>query len=271
MSRTRRLATAVVAASLLLAGCSGLSGSGPATIEETVTPVPVPETTPADDSSDGPRDRTDAAVVAATHYRALEDESYVLTRSVRWRSPNGTDDRERTVVRVDGDGERYVFSHAYADPLGPTNRTGFDVWYDGRRSVVRTTFAEAPPEYDGFERRTYATDAAAPLVRDLFDRLAVERVSVREGGTLVRGSLRRPGSAMAPRGTTSADNGSLSARLHPSGHVDRLAVGYDATVDGDRVRVRAELDVSGVGETTVTEPAWVENATAYSGDGAVRR
>lgn len=262
----RGVISVVVAATLLLSGCGELSAQDQPAIEETVTPAPVPSTTPtpvADGSAGVSHDRVDPAEVAAAHDQALANESYTLTTTVQWEDSNGTSYQGQSIVRADRDADTYVRSEDYAVARGSFNRTNFDVWYDGNQSLVRATFAQGPPEFQAFPNPTGNVDAETQYVRDLFFRLSVDRVSTYDdGSTAVQGSLASTPGLRAPQEVTQPSNGSMSAHIHPDGYVDRIAVGYDATVNGSAVRVREEMTVSDVGKTTVTEPAWVGNVTA---------
>ena len=138
---------AVIAALLLVAGCSGFA-TAPAPTTEPLTPAPLP--------ADGPR--TTAPPTAATdrlapgvtrtavvdsfslvdaHVVGVTAASYTVRRTTTVRAANGSLRTRRTVrARVESGGERYrlaraVTGSAAARVQSPPGR--FELWTDGER------------------------------------------------------------------------------------------------------------------------------------------
>jgi hypothetical protein len=53
----------------------------------------------------------------------------------------------------------------------------------------------------------------------------------------------------------------MTARITPDGYVDRIAIGFEATQEGDPVEARMTIDFADVGSTNVSAPDWVDRAT----------
>lgn len=261
----RGVVAVAVAGLVLLAGCGELVTQDQPAIDETVTPAPVPSTpTPAPEVAPGiSQDGVDAVAVSERHEAALDGEAYTLRLTAQRGGTNDTAVGGQTVVKTDPDADQYFTTERYPVARGPFNQTGFAVWYDGDHSFVRTTFATGPPEHQRFSGPVREPDASTPVVRDLFSRLTVTQVSREDdGSTVVRGSLNPVAGTGGLGQVSDSTNGSMSARVHADGYVEHLVVGYDAPVNTSAERVREEMTITDVGETTVTEPDWAENASA---------
>lgn len=258
---TKRATTLVVVLLCLLAGCGGFDGqtAGPAT-EESATPAPVPAVTT--ETGDGEASNLSALDVAQTHRRALDDRSYTRRARVDWEGANGSRVVETTVHRVAADGNRFRATADYDAPRDADDRTGQEQWYDGNRTSVRTAFADGTVEYARIPYQPVDSYPRVRLVGALFSRLDVSSVrDAPDGSTVVTGRVDGLPRAPTLPAVFDAENASMSARITPAGHVDRVALGFDATPDDRPVHVRFTVEYVDVGSTTVEEPAWVGNVT----------
>ncbi|MFC7019461.1 MULTISPECIES: hypothetical protein [Haloarcula] len=259
-------ATLLVALGVLLAGCGGGVSSGP---PETVTPAPVP--TDAVRYPPGvTADYVDAATLADAHARGLSTTNYTLTTRQRVRTPDGQSLLRINQTRhVSRDAESYrghfaLETNLYDDAGGST----IEFW--GNRSLVVTRYTTANPYREPEIRRW--PGQRDPSITDLTDRQHIEGflagvnvAPVRQtpdGGVLLAGSgVQDRTLLIVPLVVTEPRNLTLSMRVRPDGVVRATRVTYDATHNGERVRVGRTMRVTAVGTTPVTKPSWVEDGT----------
>lgn len=260
-----------VAALLLLAGCNAPAGpAGPSTETRTVTPVPVPSVeataTPDGQFAPGIRDgEVNGERLADAHARALGDTSYTVNQTIVQRYSNGTlrsryvtvarftatpgrfaatlrqidrrDGRltERTVRRY-GDGE-----NAYA-AVTEENTTRYQRlrWPDGEPRDPRLVYPE---------NLTNARSIAR--VFSLVETRAVDTVEA-NGTRYAR--LESVGNATLPPLT----NVSVTALVSERGVLRSYRVTYDVSRSEGGVRATVAVSYTRVGETTVSEPPWLD-------------
>lgn len=260
----RRWATLVVAGLCVLAGCGGFDAQGDVGVDETVTPAPVPSVpeAPAEGVSEH---AVDAPTVASNHRAALEDRSYTSRTEIRWREANGSTYVDTTVHRVAAGGREFHVTADYGERRNAQNLTGHELWSDGNQTLLRLVEASGGEEYRHLDGSQHVDYPRARMINALFAHLEPSDVRVTSNGaTVVRGSLEDPDKFPGLHRFRDEDNATMSARITPDGYVDRLAIGFDATVRGTPVSVRMTIDFSDVGSTTVSEPAWTENASRHS-------
>ena len=251
----------VLAAALLcvLAGCSGPALQESTPVERTLTPAPVP-TVAAESTTVPPGERVNLAAVAATHRSVLANHSYTSRMRVRLRAENESTRVDSVVSWVAEGGSPLFVTAEYGFPRGPDNRTGHELWYDGSDALVRVSHPDRA-EYRRLDDDVVAVPRPS-IVRALFFQLDVRRVEEpTDGTTVVSGAVDEIGWLTDLPLVGEARNATMSARVTPAGYVDRIALGYDGTYRGRPARVRVTLSFTHVGETTVPEPAWVDNAT----------
>lgn len=247
----------VVAALCLLAGCSGfVGGQGDAGVDETVTPAPVP-TVEAEPAQGVSENGINAAAVGANHHAALADRNYTTRTRIQWRDRNGSASEHETVHRVEDGGRRFhvvaTYGLARADDV-----TGHELWHDGDRTVLRLRNASGDDEYRRVAAGTGGQYPRAELMSDVFSRLDVRRVAATaNGSTVVSGPVQIDDLGGLSQ-FRDESNATMSARIAPDGHVDRLVIGFDGRAQGGPVDARLVIDVANVGSTTVSEPGWVE-------------
>lgn len=257
---------------LVLAGsCLGFAPGGDRTGSPTVTPAPVPSTDPATPSTVAPgigADGTvDTQVVVARHRQALSNRSYTVT--VRRTVTRGEETLRETYARswVAPSGEFRLVQHVNVSrrPGGPrAPQPVTDIWYNGSWTFFRQTDSTGTPHVRvQTANRTILPDPLfGPVLRDT---LSVARLRPSGGGDrplelvgappVNRSVLDPPPSAGRVR------NVSVRVTLAHNGVLRAVRVGYDATAEGERVRIVRTVRVSGLGETTVSSPPWYMDTT----------
>lgn len=258
----RRPGAASVAA-VLVAGLTVLSGCGAAGLfaEEPATPTPAaPFVAPPGVDASGV---ADVGRLAAAHRSSLRGTSYTLRTAVVVRRPDGTERARRTsVLRVGEDGRRFSYEKratgAFPEAISPQrNRSA---WSSGDHTFVR--FEERGrweyARYDyGLERAVVVLDGheAASIYLGGLRNATVEEVSA-DGWLAYRISSSGPsGSATAAVVDSFGLLRSLEV-VRPAGAVFWL--------HGEGTAVRT-LAYERVGNTTVSRPAWVDEATVATG------
>lgn len=333
----------VLAAVLVLAGCSGFSGgdSGVGSGTETgvgianggsdgiagesgatVTPAPVPTVEGTDRS--GPRlapglttgGISDPDALLTAHQSVLDANSYTVRSVARATYQNGTTYyRSAATTRVTERRERYYyvgrFTLANADEDEDEDALArYESWSNGRviltASVTREnataggtvienetaggrTTSDANPGID--EGLSAAGNATYERVPAEYERNAGiygpprygERIyeQVSAAGTTVRDRTDTAGPAYYVVALTAFDesaafdggrfrdvrNASGRLLVSPEGLVREYGLRYTATTpNGDTVRVTERIAYSKIGRTSVTRPAWYDEATNATGE-----
>lgn len=259
----------LLAACLLLSGCSGLAGQSGEThrFERTVTPVPVSDSPPESGPGSLPPGITregigSLAVLTRGHRRALANRSYVWTE---WEQTSTVRDDGPTVV-VTRDERMHVLSPTVYTRTLERVRTSADAtqtfqratYADGtewhRRTVNGTheTFTSGPVRSD---RDRFAAAASAAIQQYLsVGNASVVRVS-ENGSVLYRVRTERPGRDDEYRSDYTA-----VAYVEPSGFVRRLSVSYVVHRDGVRSLVAYRFAYERRGNVHVRSPDWVGRA-----------
>jgi hypothetical protein len=259
-------ATLLVALAVVLAGCGGVVSSGQ---PETVTPAPVP--TDAVRYPPGVTDgHVDAATLTDAHARGLSTTNYTLTTRQRVRTPDGQPLLRINQTRHVSRGAESYRGHFYLETNLYEDGGGSTIEFWGNHSLLVTRYTTANPYREPEIRRW--PGQRDPSITDLTDRqhlegflAGVDVAPVRrtpDGGVLLAGSgVRDRTLIIVPLVVSEPRNLSLAMRVRHDGVVRAARVTYDATHNGERVRVERTMRVTAVGATPVTKPSWVENST----------
>lgn len=269
-------AAVVLLAVVVLAGCgAGTDGAGSDADPEppTVTPAPVPAATATPDASGvrapglSERGVTDPARLAAAHGRTLSNATYTLERTDSRRYGDGTfQARYDRTVRVGPDAYRYVLDRR--DDNGTVVRTT-ERWIDDRRDRGFERFVA------GDERRYRRLNASRETrarwatgehgLEQLFVRLDVRVADRFERDGLVHYRL-----VLAPGGEDLPPlrDVSFSAVVDERGVVRWYDLSYRVSRRGGTLEVTVSVEVTALGETTVSTPEWVERAAERTGETA---
>lgn len=282
----RVIALAIV---LVVAGCSGFSGSDDrpdaGTDTETLSPVPVPATATSDGETgaDGQSDRLlapgltrdgvgDPFALAGAHRNALSNQSYtVVATTTLVGADGGLRTVDRTMAVAAGGTPYHLVETSESDPSYPvTGIAGrLEIWFAGRPALFRV----------GTENVSYRKGTMARLAGPVgdttgHDRLvgyygSVDRWTVREhpdriASTIVLESRESPDPAVldVPLLVNDPRDATLRVVMTEEGRVVTTRVHYVASFDDERVEVVRSVRFVDVGNTTVAEPAWVDEARA---------
>lgn len=272
-----RATPAVVGLALLLvlAGCgaTGLDRGG--TPRERLTPVSVPDgdrPSVAPTVAPGVSDAGvyDAFALANAHQNALRNRSYVRMTSTTLADGNGTlrDSSRRLRVTAQGVPYRLSVSSVSADRY-PVSAVFPDLglYYDGDTAFYRV-------QRDG--NVSYRRDTTVPITGPITDRTGrdrliglvtafewrVERVEIglatryrlRSTNLTARSSLSMPTLLSNPR------DAEMRVLLGPDGRVYRYRLTYLADYRNGTASVTRSARWLDAGETTVSEPAWLDRA-----------
>ena len=270
----------LLAALVVLAGCSGFAGSGDPT--ETVTPVPELPDEPVYPPGVTGSGVMDPGAVASAHADEVADVSYTLLSARTVRAENGTLLSHFTVqVELDDD-------HSYrarartegpAAPkfLGRPPATAV-FWSDGEtylRTLARegtTTYDELDPGSQVVPTWRYWTGAAAfgdrssSAITTIRDVLAAFtwRVGTAERGNTTDYRLESEAytaGTVGPPEVTDVRNATATVTVTEPGLVRSIRLRYVGTIDGNPVAIERTVEYDAVGNTTVERPEWADRAT----------
>lgn len=270
---------ALVALVVLLSGCSGVGESG--TTSPSLTPVPVPEVTPAlspvgDDDrwlAPGLTDRgvEQAWLLGRAHETVLANTSYTARTVETTRYANGTvRGRIRTTVRATPGTFHTVSTptgtHARAYPFPDAERV--EVYGVDGRLHFAVTDADGTWHFS-FDR----ADAGVPSLYVLLSSVETRTAGTvtRNGTTLhrVRATELRESTGFAVAVGVAANgfegsavgNVSLRALVDSRGLVREYELAYTLGRDGPDLRVTRHVRYTDLGATTVERPSWYDEAT----------
>lgn len=265
----------VVAVLAVTAGCGSFATASDPT--PTVTPAPVPTASPTPDEPRGavaPGLRatgvTDPGRLARSHVEAASGTSYV------WRSStaashqfrNSTVDTSESQMVAAGNGSTY---HRTVDQYetmldGEVRRLDdYEEYVDGTVIYRKWSSDDGRTVRENVttnDSGRYAPIAAQRIRRYLaLDAASVSRVDVGEGAHYevvgTRETLPRFGSL---------DSYRARAVVRADGFVKRLDVRFHVRRNDERIDVRYNFTYERVGETTVSEPDWIDEADGRPGD-----
>lgn len=256
----RAALVALVALSCTLAGCGGFVGSGPATETETVTPADVPTLAPVYPPGIS-RTGLDAEPLVQSHRRSLFETSYTIDASLRYGPVDGAVHNVTSIHQIGNASRPIRIVRTRTETQGRADWVELRMWYDGEQTTIWQRSVGGTSRANVYDGGPPAGFAYVSVIRTVFANLDRSSVSQSDGATVVVGSVTRADVLPAPAFASNLSNATMSVRVHPDGYVERLSLGYDATVDGERVDMRFTMHVHSVGTTTVRRPDWVDTAS----------
>ncbi|WP_435197119.1 hypothetical protein [Natronomonas sp. EA1] len=283
---TRVHTLALLALCVLLAGCGGFANGSQPT--ETLSPVPVPadpETPPPTSvtptpTPDPPGERlalglttagvTDPFVLAGSHRSHLRNSSYTRIETMRIEAGNTTLREWRRVTRVAPSGRPYhVVEVSESHPSYPVSAANahLEIWFDGGPALFRvgeeqvdyrvgTTgdFGGPLPDVTGHDR-------LAALYGEFTD-WSVLTTTTFDGHLHILTSESSRGTAVLrpPLFLANVSDAEVRIAVRGDGRVQRHSLVYEATFDGEPVRVVRATSFENVGNTTVERPGWYDEA-----------
>jgi len=259
---------------VVIAGCSGLTGGGENNPTRTsvsdVTPVPVTQTqwlTDTRNATTSPsvshppgvfaNGTVDANSLANSHASVAANQSYVWSFELARNEANSVEGNT-TRLKMKRDADALLVGQSASSgtdgrALYAVNKTGYLANFVAKETTVRET---SPPG-----SATRYVSSTQLIIRYLtgptFDVTTVEQ----DGRIFYRLYAQ---SGPLPRATSDLSGPlldvSITAYVTPDGFVRTLTVEYDSPEAGLRERVRIRYDYSGLGETTVAEPTWLQQA-----------
>lgn len=260
-----------VAALLLLAGCNAPAGpAGPSTETRTVTPVPVPSVeataTPEGQFAPGVRtDGVDGGRLADAHASALANTSYTVNQTLVQRYANGTlRSRYVTVARFTATPGRFAATLRQADRRDgrlverTVRRYGDgDVAYAAitERNTTRYQRLRWPDGEPRDPRLVYPENLTnARSIARVFTLVETRVVDTVEINGTRYARLESVSNATLPP----LANVSVTALVSKRGVLRSYRVTYDVARSEGSVRATVAVSYTRVGETTVSEPAWLD-------------
>lgn len=273
---------------VLLAGCNGGgTGDRAVTTTPTVTPAPIPTSPPTETVTPGEptgpalapgvtvRGVEDPFALAGAHRQALSERSFRLVRTLTVTGADGTLLRLRARrATVAAGASRYLVVDTAVDTGAYPVRAvapRIEVWWAGGPALFRLS-GDGEPRY----RRAADVPPTGPAgdltLRDRIAGLlsaADTAVVGREPGetvgvVLVAKAVRNDAVLRVPVLLERPRNVSMSLTVGVDGVVREYRIAYDATFEGERVRVVRRVRFAFV-EGPVEPPAWRDRALNASG------
>lgn len=263
---TRQILLAGCLALLVVtAGCNGLPG-----FDGDATPTPEQSVDPATVPGVGANGSVDAQRLASAHVDALSNRSFTAEQRVVVRNGSDVVVREsHTVTRITANRSRYLYAEnvtgpntAYENDAEPQLRLfadgervyrQFRVGADTSERIVRGADQEPLTPREGLEFQ--------PTLRNrigfVLSTMQSTSVDAREQSVVLSATFDPTGMSLNDRDLDATGNGTVSVTVDPDGQVTEYEVAYDATLDGESVRVRETAAVFGVGDTAIGQPSWV--------------
>jgi hypothetical protein len=251
----RRNALLLVAVSCLvvLAGCSGALPGG---TDEPTTDAAAAETNYPDAVSEN---GTNVSALADGHAEALNGSSFSLSLATAQNASAGErsaelsaavgPDRERVRANVSGAGQRTEI-YATAEKRYQRLTTGNETAY----RVTNRTSAGSQVVPSSLSGAVYLRQYAAATNANL----TPEGVREIDGTTVV--VLRADGTNVSVPGGTNVTGYDATALVDERGIVHSFEVSVDTAQGDSSATLSVSMNVSDVGETTVAEPAWLDEA-----------
>jgi hypothetical protein len=256
---------------VVLAGCSGLTGTEtdtftPAPVPDpTATPTPVPELAPGV-TSDG---ITDPLALTTAHSPLLRRNTYTANTERVVHDVNGTLRlRRAATVRVgeQGRSRRFVEHEGPAVTYEPAR---LDIWRNKTLYLVALT-DDGETAYDGrvasgSGARLYSVYETIPGTQQMFSLL--QSLETRTVSRTADGSYRVRATGIDQQDKfdravleTETRNVSFVATITPDGRIESYELRYETDRDNRAVRVVRRLRTRNVGSTTIERPPWFAEA-----------
>ncbi len=271
----------LLAAAVVLGGCSGLAFGGDGTSTQTVTPAAVPtdEPTPTPVPQLAPgltgQGVADAFALGDAHAAVLDNTSYTMQENFTVRYANGTVINRVTIrTQMASDSRFYVVQNGFG--VNVRGSGGFSMWSNGERVLQSRTSngntsytsprgvnGEPVPPQEAIG--TLGTDPThKEQIYELFGSVET-RVTDREQrndttvyhveATNVTNPTEFEGvKRQNPR------NFAMVAHIDSRGLVRELRANYTVTVNDSTVRVHRRVRYTNLGNTTVERPPWYDEA-----------
>lgn len=283
----RALAALALATVATLAGCGalvpgGVSDGASDDSAGTLTPVPIPtesRTATPRPSVTGVDRLSDSDAFAAAHRQALANASYTVTLNTTVFADDGQLATVEQQVRVANDGDPYRFERSLErapSAQAAIGGDGFVLWVADGSGWLRRSGPDGPV-YGRFTSVYPRTALAEPSHHGRLARLlggfrmgVVNRAGVGDGFRYRYRSVETINASRieTPSGVYDPHDARLSLLVTPGGVVREYRLTYGATAGGRPVRVTETFAVSGIGETSVSEPSWVRSARRATEDGS---
>jgi len=267
-----------VAAMLVLAGCSGTGGSDPeASAGEapgaTETPADQPEATISDPTelSGVSEDDVNATALFVSHARTLANESSYATSDTYRIEERGSDNESVTTKRLRSSRsqQRSLYAidrrSAVGEGTRTDNRTTYWLVEDGSATVYNRYESDGSVSYetDDDPYRNFTTFYRQSSVYDqttlLFNfELSYDGTVDRDGRTLFR--FTADSFAEGSSFVGNATDPSATVLVDGNGIVRSAEWNVDVTRDGRSVTITYSYQVDDVGDTSVEEPDWLDDA-----------
>lgn len=268
---------------LLLTGCSGFLGAGQESPKVSVTPAAVPTDSP----TVAPRGQVAPGVTSAgvynssalahAHARILSNTSFTIHKNLTHYYLNGTLIRQSTgILRVESGPPVLVLSHSrhsgqwldtrHSNRSRPLVR---DFWYGSDSGYIRTIYSNNTTSYNTISERLRPNRS---YILTYFRRInstlsgadtQVSRVT-RNGSTYYRieGTMPREHRVTSPHNKQNSSYWMLidSRGVVQEYHHTIISSGPNGTI----IQIHLDIDFQKVGNTTVTQPAWVETARKHT-------
>ncbi|WP_435078153.1 DUF7537 family lipoprotein [Halococcus sp. AFM35] len=273
----------LLAAAVVLGGCSGLAFGGNETPTQTVTPAAVPtdEPTPTPVPQLAPgltgQGVVDPFALGDGHAAVLDNTSYTMQENFTVRYANGTVVNGVTIrTQMASDSRFYLVQNGFG--MNVRGSGGLSMWSNGER-VLQARASNGNTSYTSPRGVTgepvppqeaigaLGTDSThKEQIYELFGSVAT-RVTDREqrnGTTVYRVESTNVTNPTAFEGARwqNPRNFTMVARIDSTGLVRELRVNYTATVNDSTVRVHRRVRYTNLGNTTVKRPPWYDEAIA---------
>lgn len=266
-----RRKAAALALLLAFAGCADAVGSGGDASGRTVNPAladtPTATPTPPGGFPAGvDRDGVTVERVIDAHRGALANGSWTVAFTRTVSGPNGTVERSRARVLVNGSRTLSTFERVRGD-----DRLASAHWSNGTAAASRRVDWEGAVDLEG-----RPGDPGVPMgldptggtwlhaaFLDINPRYAGTESTDRGTVTVLRGEAGRIERSGVPDRTTVR----LRARIGDDGVVRSLSLRYEVFLGDDPGVVSIDLRTTAAGSTTVPRPEWVDRALANASAG----
>lgn len=211
---------------------------------------------------------TDPFALAQAHHRVLRNASYTVTAQSTHRYGNGTlVGTSSTTTAVAADGERTVRTYGtFRNTSAQSAVTQYErlAWSNGTLSLTAVRFGDGEVTYDRSE------DSAA-LPRNADTDWETIYAAFSAANTTVVGEVEDDGRTLYRVVATDvrADSAyvddrpfTMTALVDERGVVHSLVVAHPTTYEGTPAFVTQQIRVTNVGNTTVEQPDWYDDALA---------
>ncbi|WP_435062580.1 hypothetical protein [Halobaculum sp. EA56] len=270
---TRGALALALALLVVAAGCAGIVDSGgDGGDERTVNPAlrgtPTATATPPDGFPPGvDAGGVDVDRLIDAHREALAGGSWTVTLTRAVEGPNGTVERSRARLRVDGERRLYTFERVRGD-----DRTASAHWSNGTAAASRRVDWEGNVSLEG---RTGDPDglpgpgpAGGAWLRAAFLDVRPSYAGTESTAYGTAFVLHAREGRIERAGLPDRRRVSLRARIDTAGVVRSLSLRYEIFLGSAPGTVAVVFETTAVNDTTVPRPEWVDRALANASEAA---